>query len=289
VRIISRSILTSILLVAGWLTVSPGAFAQGDDLMPAESAAKAKEILQQTIQGLGGNAYLNIRDVTCTGRLSQFGHSGELNGFEKFVDYTIPPFKDRTENLPKRNIIQVMNGDKGWVLDRGGVSDASGADVAHFEEDTAKDIDYILRTRIKQPGMIFRYAGPDVVDLKEADWVEIVDPENRTIRIAIAKNTHLPIRKVVDTRDANTRMKSGEIEFYSNYHAVDGVQTPFQITRERNGIKIYQVFFESCQYNTNLSDSLFTKESLDERWEKVGKGARKKAEKDAEKEAKNKS
>jgi hypothetical protein len=289
VRIISRSILTSILLFAGWLTVSPGAFAQGDDLMPAESAAKAKEILQQTIQGLGGNAYLNIRDVTCTGRLSQFGHSGELNGFEKFVDYTIPPFKDRTENLPKRNIIQVMNGDKGWVLDRGGVSDASGADVAHFEEDTAKDIDYILRTRIKQPGMIFRYAGPDVVDLKEADWVEIVDPENRTIRIAIAKNTHLPIRKVVDTRDANTRMKSGEIEFYSNYHAVDGVQTPFQITRERNGIKIYQVFFESCQYNTNLSDSLFTKESLDERWEKVGKGARKKAEKDAEKEAKNKS
>jgi hypothetical protein len=289
VRIISRSILASILMVAGWLAAGPCVFAQGDDLMPAESAAKAKEILQQTIQGLGGSAYLNIRDVTCTGRLSQFGHSGELSGFEKFVDYTIPPFKDRTENLPKRNIIQVMSGDKGWVLDRGGVSDASGADVAHFQEDTAKDIDYILRTRIKQPGMIFRYAGSDVVDLKEADWVEIVDPENRTIRIAITKNTHLPIRKVVDRRDANTRMKSGEVEFYSNYQPVDGVQTPFQITRERNGIKIYQVFFESCQYNTNLSDSLFTKQSLDERWEKVGKGARKKAEKDAEKEAKNKS
>jgi hypothetical protein len=41
------------------------------------------------------------------------------------------------------------------------------------------------------------------------------------------------------------------------------------------------VFFDKCEYNTNLSDSLFTKASLDERWEKVGKSARKKAEKDA--------
>ncbi|MGA8145752.1 MAG: hypothetical protein WB987_17840 [Candidatus Acidiferrales bacterium] len=285
-RIISRVFISSVLLAGVWLAGSRTAFAQGDDLMPEQSAAKAKELLQQAIQGLGGSAYLNIHDVTCTGRLSQFGHNGELNGFETFEDYTVPPFKDRTENLPKRNIIQVMNGDKGWVLDRGGVSDASGADLAQFHEDIKKDIDNILRNRIKEPNMIFRYAGQDIVDLQQADWVELVDSENRTFRIAFARSTHLPIRKIVNTRDANTRTKSGEIEVYSNYHPIDGVQTPFQITRERNGIKIYQVFFEKCQYNTSLSDSLFTKESLDERWEKVGKKERKRAEKDA---AKNKS
>lgn len=281
-RIISRILLLSILLIGAWLEFSPCAFAQNpQDMMPAESAAKAKEILQQAIQALGGTAYLNLRDATCEGRLSQFGHAGELNGFEKFVDYTIPPFKDRTENLPKRNIITVMNGDKGWTLDRGGVSDASGADIAHFEEDTKKDIDYILRSRMKEPNMIFRYAGPDIVDLKQVDWVELVDSDNRTIRIAISQSTHLPVRKIVDTRDANTRMKTDEVEYYSNYQPLNGVETPFQITRERNHIKIYQVFFDKCEYNTNLSDSLFTKQSLDERWEKVGKSARKKAEKDA--------
>lgn len=281
-RIIARIIFVSFLVAATRLQAAPCAFAQNpQDMMPAESAAKAKEILQQAIQALGGMAYLNLRDATCEGRLSQFGHAGELNGFEKFVDYTIPPFKDRTENLPKRNIITVMNGDKGWTLDRGGVSDASGADIAHFEEDTKKDIDYILRSRLKEPNMIFRYAGPDIVDLKQVDWVELVDSDNRTIRIAISQSTHLPVRKIVDTRDANTRMKTDEVEYYSNYHPLNGVQTPFQITRERNHIKIYQVFFDKCEYNTNLSDSLFTKQSLDERWEKVGKGARKKAEKDA--------
>jgi hypothetical protein len=105
--------------------------------------------------------------------------------------------------------------------------------------------------------------------------------DNRTIRIAFSQSTHLPVRKIVDTRDANTRMKTDEVEYYSNFHPINGIETPFQITRERNHIKIYQVFIDKCDYNTNLSDSLFTKESLDERWEKVGKGARKKAEKDA--------
>jgi hypothetical protein len=271
---ITARVLAAAILITSFLCIAPELPAQDSEvMMPAQSAAKAKEILQQAIQALGGDAYLNVHDVTCTGRLSQFGHSGELNGFGHFVDYTIPipPIKDRMENLPKRNIIEVKNGDKGWDLDRGGVNDARTSDLMQYQEDLKKDIDNILRHRIHEKDMIFRYGGPDVVDLKEADWVELVDSDNRTIRIAIAKSSHLPIRKVVDTRDANTRMRAEEIEYYSNYHPFSGIETPFQITRERNGIKIYQVFFDKCDYNTNISESLFTKESLDERWDKVGK------------------
>jgi hypothetical protein len=242
-----------------------------DVLTPDQSSAKAKQILQQAIAGLGGQAYLNVKDLTLEARLGQFDHSGQLRGYARVIDITQPPLKDRTENLPKRNIITVRNGDKGWDLDRGGVSEATITDMATYQEDIKKDIDNILRHRIKEPGMIFRYAGLDVVDYQESDWVELVDSDNRTFRIAIARSTHLPVRKVVDTRDANTRMRSEEIEYYSNYHPIDGVQSAFQITRERNGIKIYQVFFDKFQYNTGVSDSLFSKESLDERWAKVGK------------------
>lgn len=270
---IFRAIASSLLLAAACLVASPRALAQDDNtvLLPEQSAAKAKAILQQAIDALGGPVYLNVHDVTCEGRLSQFGHSGELNGFEHFVDYAQPPFKDRTENLPKRNIISVFNGDKGWELDRGGVSEATITDLATFQEDTKKDIDNILRHRIHEAGMIFRYGGLDVVDYKESDWVELVDSDNRTFRIAIARTDHLPVRKVVDTRNANTRMRNEEIEYYSNYHPINGIQTPYQITRERNGIKVYQVFFDKYEYNTSIPDSLFTKESLEERWEKVGK------------------
>ena len=283
-RIIARRIRAAAGLVFAFLAVvSVSPAQQTEVMMPAESAAKAKEILQQAIEGLGGAAYLSVHDVTCSGRLGQFGHSGELNGYGHFEDFTIPspPFKDRQENIPKRNIIEVRNGDKGWDLDRGGVSEARTSELAQYQEDMKKDIDNILRHRIHEADMVFRYGGSDVVDLREADWVELVDSDNRTIRIAIARSSHLPIRKVVDTRDANTRMRAEEIEYFSNYHPFQGVQTPFQITRERNGTKIYQVFFDKCEYNTNLSDSLFTKESLDERWDKVGKKPKDKKSKDA--------
>jgi hypothetical protein len=270
-----------VFLASICLAFAPQVRAQDDEsMMPAQSAAKAKDLIQAAINALGGPTYLNVHDATCEGHLGGFGHAGDLNGFEHFVDYTEPPFKDRQENLPKRNIIEVYNGDKGWTLDRGGVSEAAASDVARFEEDTKIDLDNILRHRIHESGMIFRYAGPDVVDLKEADWVELVDSDNRTIRIAFARDTHLPLRKVVEIRDPRTQMRSEEIEYYSLYHPIDGIETPFQITRDRNGMKVFQVFFDKCEYNTNLSDAMFTKESLDQRWDKVGKKEKKKHQKD---------
>ena len=269
-RVTWRGILAVMVLAGVSLAGAKSVAAQDDQfLMPEQSAAKAKEILNQAVEALGGSAYLSVHDVTCTGRLGIFDHAGDVTGFGKFIDYTQPPFKDRQENVPKRNIIQVFNGDKGWELDRGGVTDAPQADLLQFKEDVLKDIDNVLRRRIHEPGMILRYGGPDVVDLKQVDWVELVDSDNRTIRIAFADNTHLPIRKTVETRDPRTQRKSAEIEYYSNYHPIDGVQTPFQITRERNGIKIFQVFFDKCDYNTSVSDALFTKESLDQRWAQI--------------------
>jgi len=287
VRIAKHAALAILALGGMALLAAPArAQQQTEVLMPEQSAAKSKELIQLAIQAMGGSAYLAVKDVTCIGRLGQFGHNGDLTGYEKFIDYDKLPDKDRNENLPKRNIIEVLNGDKGWVLDRGGVADAAEDTISQFQEDQKVDIDNVLRYRSKEPNVILRYLGPDVVDLKESDWIEFVDPENRSVRIAFAKSTHLPIRKTVVTRDPGTHMRSEVIEYYSNYHAIEGVMTPFQITRERNGQKNFQVFFDECKYNTNPADSLFSKESLDARWQQVGKSAIKKQEKQKAKDAK---
>jgi hypothetical protein len=255
-------------------------------LMPEQSAAKAKELIRTAVAALGGAAYLHVNDVTCVGRLGQFGHNGDTVGYEKFIDYSKLPDKDRNENLPKRNIIEVLNGDKGWALDRGGVADVAEDTVSQFQEDQKVDIDNILRNRWKEPNVILRYLGPDIVELKEADWIEFVDPDNRSVRIAFDKISHMPLRKNVVTRDPTTHLKTEVTEYYSNYHPVEGVTTPFQISRERNSQRVYQVFFDDCKYNTNPADSLFTKESLDQRWAQVGKGTIRKQEKQKAKEAK---
>ena len=286
-RIGKTQILATVALAALAFTARPvRAQDQTEVLMPEQSAAKAKELILQAVAALGGNAYLRVNDATCVGRLGQFGHNGDLTGYEKFIDYSKLPDKDRNENLPKKNIIEVLNGDKGWALDRGGVADVAEDTISQFQEDQKEDIDNILRNRWKEPNVILRYLGPDVVDLREAEWIEFVDPDNRSVRIAFAKFTHLPIRKTVVTRDSTTRLRSDVTEYYSNYHPIEGVTTPFQITRERNSRKVYQVFFDECKYNTNPPDSLFTKESLDARWAQVGKSYIKKQEKQKAKDAK---
>jgi hypothetical protein len=259
-------------------------------MMPEQSAAKAKQLLQQAIEALGGPAYLNVRDVTCTGHVGQFDNHEILSGYVEVDDSRRPPDKAMIEYIGKGGntiwqymagiddleyakggiVITLFDGDHGWSYDRSGVNELPAGAVSDFQEQVKRNLGNLLRFRLKEPGMFFRYAGRDAVDLKQVDWVELEDADERTIRIALASDTHLPIRKVVETRDPNTRTKASETEYYSNYHTVDGVQTPFQLLRARNGVKVFQEFFDKCEYNTGLSDSLFTRASLEERWAKSG-------------------
>ena len=231
-------------------------------LSPKQSAAMAKQFIKIGIDALGGSAYLNVRDVTCRGQFAEFNHAGELIGINEFVEYAEPPLKDRQESLSRHTNVQVFNGENGWYLDSDGVSVAPKEDVERFKEEAQTDIGHILRQRINEPDMVFRYAGSDVVDLQPVDWVELVGDDNRTMRIAFAKNTHLPIRKSIGYVDPDIQPKSEEVEYYSNYRVIDGIAAPFHITRDRNGIRVFEMTYTTCSYNTNLSESLFSRESL---------------------------
>jgi len=81
-----------------------------------------------------GPTYLDIRESNCEGRLAQFGHSGELTGYTPFKVYWRYPDKNRTDFSKKGVIVNVYNGDRGWTLDKGGVSELSNAAVADFQE-----------------------------------------------------------------------------------------------------------------------------------------------------------
>jgi len=64
---------------------------------------------------------------------------------------------------------------------------------------------------------------------------------------------------------------------------MDGVQTPLQITSDREGRRISQVFFTSCKYNPGFPEDFFSKAALEKRFSEVG-GKRYKEEKKKEKE-----
>lgn len=257
-------------------------FARGqnpENMMPEERAAKGKQILDQLITALGGPTYLDVRESECEGRLAQFGHSGELTGYTNFKVYWRFPDQNRTDFTKKGVIVNVYNGDKGWTLDRGGVSELSGTAVADFQEQAKRDVNNLLRLRLKEPGMVIRFGGTDIVDLKTVDWVELVDSEQRNFRLAVDRTTHFLVRTVTTLADDTSPDRSVETRIFTNYQLMDGVQTPLQITLDRNGRRINQVFFQSCKYNPGFSEEFFTKAALNKRFSEVGSKKYKEAKK----------
>jgi hypothetical protein len=271
-RMRASVVLTITVLLAVAIAGVPRAAAQHPSEIPeAQSAEMAKAILKQAIEGLGGAVYLGVRDSDCTGRLSQFGElTGEFGGYIEFHDMRILPNKLRREFTKKAPIIDVYSGDTGWTLDKGGVEDADAVAVAGFQASLKIGMDYLLRYRLNEPGLYFHYGGLDVVDLKQADWAEITDSEARNYRLAVDRNTHLPVQFVVTTQNPETRLEIKDTTFYSNWHVQDGVQTPFQVSRIRDGKRVFQSFYYGCKYNSGVSPELFTRESLQQHWKQSG-------------------
>ena len=241
-----------------------------DNMLPEESAAKGKQILNDLINALGGPGYLSIHDSECDGRLARFGHAGELTGYTNFKVYWRYPDKNRTDFTKKGVIINVYNGDKGWTLDRGGVTELPSTSVADFQEQAKRDVNNLLRVRLKEPGMTIRYAGTDIVDLKTVDWVEIIDSEQRNFRLAVDRTSHFLVRSVVSVDDPDTQQRRSETYIYTNYQLMDGAWTPLQITLDRDGRRISQVFYQSCKYNSQYPQDFFTRAALDKRFSEVG-------------------
>ena len=275
----NKSVLGVVALVTGIavMLLLPLARTQNpDEIMPDASAAKAKAILQQAIDALGGATYLNVHNSDCTGRFAQFQHSGEIGGYIELREYREMPDKNRVEYDPKALIIDLYAGDKGWTLDRGGVSELPAADMADYQKQLKMQMGYVLRNRINDRSLFFRYGGSDVVDLKEADWVEIGE-QGRNLRIAVGRSDHLPIRSVLLQRDPKTGENSERSTFYTSYHLIDGIQTPFRESRFLTGRQVYQVFWESCGYNVDLPADFFTRASLEQRFsQEHGKNQKKK-------------
>lgn len=270
--------------------VVPRAFAQNPDaMMPEQSAAKAKQLLQQLIDALGGQNYLGIRESECEGRFARFARTGELGGYVGLHNFWQYPDRNLAEIEVKsgralsmflgdvvpdktNKITELYAGNQGWILDRNGVSEEPAESISNFQGQVQRNIDNLLRLRLKEAGMFFRYGGSGIVDLKQVEWVELADRDQLTFRLAIDHSTHLLLRSIVVTRDETTRETSEEITFYSNYQPREGVMTPLQLTRERDGRRIFQAFFTICSYNQNLPADFFTKAGLEKRYaESVGK------------------
>jgi hypothetical protein len=263
-----------------------------DTMMPEQSAAKAKQILSDLMNARGGAAYNEVIEGECHGTRAQFGHNGDVTGYVGFTDSRRFPDKARMEYAAKSHnlksilntvigvegldwshggvIIALYNGDRGWTLDRSGVTELPITSISEFQEQVKRNIDNVLRVRLKEPGWTYRFGGSDTVDLKEVDWAELTDSEERTFRLAVDHNTRLLVRSVVTTVNEETHERDDDVTIYTNYQLKDTVWTPMQVTRDHNGRRAAQFFYDSCRYNPGFPSDFFDRSSLQKKTAEAG-------------------
>jgi hypothetical protein len=288
VRLIFGAMACVILVLClAWTCGKPATAGPAQEMLPEQSAAKAKQLLQQAIAALGGQAYLNVRDSECTGQIKDFTVSvGSVADYTDFREQWLFPDKNRAEYHIKGEhpnilglimgsedptwvkqdglVVTVFNGDQGWMLNKAGVSNQPEDLIKNFSEQLKTDMNHVLRMRLREPGVEARYAGSDLIDLKEVEWIEIDDPEHHEIRLAVDKYTHLPLRWVVTTRDPETRERTEVITTYIQYLTMNGVKAPLKLELTRNGRQVTQTFLTECKYNSNVDPQLFTREALEQ-------------------------
>jgi hypothetical protein len=241
------------------LSVAALGQASGSSSIPVdqENVRKAKAVINAGIQALGGDAYLNIQDLSQEGRTYSF-HHGEPNSvgvlFWRFYKY---PDRDRVELTKQRDVVYIYTGDKGYEVTFKGPHPDDPKNVADYIRRRHFALDWVLRKWINDPGVAFFYEGQTVAAQRPAEQVTLMNTSDEAVTLFFDINTHLPIKKSFTWRDPVDRQRNTDEEVWDNYRDIQGIMTPFSVTRFYNGDMANQRFLNSVTYNKGLADHLF--------------------------------
>jgi hypothetical protein len=252
-----KLLLATILLTAAALAQSSTPSTSPSVPVDQENARKARALIDQAIQAMGGQAYLNIQDVTQEGRTYSFYHGRPNSVGVQFWRFYRYPDKDRIELTKKRDVAYVYTGDKGYEITYKGTREVEPKELADSLRRRNYALDWVLRHWINEPGVALFYDGNAVAADKPADQVTILNAKNQGVTLAFDSSTHLPLKKSFTWRDPTDKERNTEEEVYDNYRPIQGILTPFSITRFYNGDMSNQRFLTEVSFNHGLSDSMF--------------------------------
>ncbi len=221
------------------------------------SVKKARDLIDKMIQALGGQAYLNIQDMEQSGRTYGFSHGEPAGAGALYWSFWKWPDKERIELTKQRDVVTIFNGDNGYDVTFRGTTWAEKPLVEDYLRRRHYSMQKVLRDWLKEPGVAYFYEGFSSAERKPAEKVTIMNAKNEAVTFYIDTTSFLPIKKSFLWRDPTYGDKTQEDEIFDNYRLVQGIMTPFSVTRKKNDWATNQRFIFEVKYNQNLSDSMF--------------------------------
>jgi hypothetical protein len=222
-----------------------------------ENARKAKEVLEQAIQALGGDAYLNLRNRHIEGRSFSFYHGRATSNGVLFWGFTEYPDKERVEVTKERDVAYIYSGDKGFEITYKGAHPMENKDLVDYLRRRKFGLDRILRTWVNDPTVALFFDGQAIAEQQPALKVTLINAKNEAVTLFFDQDSHVPIKKTFKWRDPIDHQNNVEDEVYYNYRVVQGINTAYGFTRYYNGDMASQRSLNAAFYNENLNESMF--------------------------------
>jgi hypothetical protein len=226
------------------------------------SVQKSVQVLNDMIRALGGDAYLNIRDMKVEGRTYGFYHGRPNSMSVLFWRFWEWPDKDRVELTKQRDVIELNVGDKGYEITYKGTATQEPKQLDDYLRRREHSLEWVIRKWLSAPGTMVLYGGVAMVEQNLADQVTVLNSSNDSVTLSIDPRSHLPVKKTYSYRDPIDRQLDEEAEVFSNYRLVQGIQTPFSTVRNHNGEMSNQRFINSVSYNNGFPPDMFEPKGL---------------------------
>jgi zinc protease len=217
--------------------------------VPEADGARARELLAQARQAMGGKAFAEQRSQIArgSGSMTPPGMPQPM-AIPAVVIYEVYPDKSRTElDLPVGKMVQAVDGGTAWAGMGAQLQDlpAAAADQRFFGVD--------LLRRFDAAGMTARPLPDAEVDGKPARVVELADAQGHATRFFLDPATNRVTKVAFEL--AGT---ASETQF-ADYREVDGVQVAFKSTTSQNGAPLFALELKEVQVNPAVDAALFKK------------------------------
>ena len=271
------------LLAAATLLAAPQRLhAQASELPSAAPTAanqsdteRGRQLIDQMVAALGGEAWLNRATIQIDGRGSAFFH-GEPNPYiseyHEAVRYARPnatppvTFADRVGFLTERgmiepgkkiDVVQIWTKGNGYEVTYKGQTTLPKDQVEDYYRRRAHSTETVVHDWLKAPGVMVVAEGTVMVERRLADRVTVLTATNDAVTLDLDAATHLPLRRSFRWRNTQFKDYDEEAESYDDYHTIQGLPTPMTITRYHNGEISNQRYLTKVVYNLPMDPSLF--------------------------------
>ncbi len=231
--------------------------ARAQDAATDANSAHARRLLQQMVQALGGGLWLDMPNYEWWGTTAQFYH-GTPNGMTThFWFFHQSPDLDRWEFTKTRKDVQIIRAHHGWEITYRGLTPLPQDQLDDYLRRRAHSIETVVHTWLPDPQTILTFDGQQLAERHLADQVTLLSATNDSVTLQLDAETHLPLRRIFRWRNPTYKDKDEDIEEYDNYRIVDGIQTPYSITRYRNGDMVNERFLLGAEYDRTLPADQF--------------------------------